>query len=112
MLKKIVLASLFFLACLSASAKMAPSPHTVKTTHVTCASTATLVVPELIGRYHPITIEQFGTTQIFLGDANVTTANGFPIPGNLNTSYTFVTSTNIYCITASGTDVVAVIEGY
>lgn len=112
MLKKLLLAGSFSLACFSVFAQTIPSPHNIKTTRITCTTTATLAVPELVGRYHPVTIEQFGTTQIFLGDANVTSTTGFPIPGTLNTSYSFATTTNIYCITASSTDVIAVVEGF
>ena len=59
---------------------------------------------------HVVTFEQGGTTAFFIGNANVSTVNGFQVPGTVGTSYTLSFSGPLYCITASGVSTVYVIE--
>lgn len=78
------------------------------TSQVTVAATATLIAASADGR-DEVTIQQLGTTPVYLGKANVTTANGFPLPGVAGSSITLPATTGIYGITASGTQAVAVL---
>lgn len=78
------------------------------TSQVTVASTATLLTASADGR-DEVTIQQLGTTPVYIGKAGVTTATGFPLPGVAGASITLPATEGIYGITASGTQAVAVL---
>jgi hypothetical protein len=80
-----------------------------KTAQVSVGSTATVIVASEDGR-DEVTIQNLGTTPVYLGDANVTTINGFPLPGVAGASVTIPATTAIYGRTASGSQTVAVLS--
>jgi hypothetical protein len=59
-----------------------------------------------------VTIENMGTTQVFIGNANVGTGSGFPLPGVVGASITIPVTTPIYGIVASGSANVAVLSTF
>lgn len=82
------------------------------TGQVTVGATATLIRAANDGR-DEITIQNLGTTPVYIGkDANVTTSNGFPIPGVAGSSITIPATTAIYGIVASGSQAVAFLGTY
>lgn len=78
------------------------------TSQVTVAATATLILAGADGR-DEVTIEQLGTTPVYIGKAGVTTSTGLLLPGVIGASLTLPATTSIYGITASGTQAVAVL---
>ena len=81
------------------------------TAQVTVGTTPTLISAARDGT-DDVTIVNFGTTQVFIGNANVTVSNGFPIPGVVGASLTIPATTAIYGIVASGTQAVAVLATF
>jgi hypothetical protein len=81
------------------------------TAQVVVGTTATLISAARDGT-DDVTIVNFGTTQVFIGNANVTTGTGFPLPGVVGASLTIPATTAIYGIVASGTQPVAVMSTY
>jgi hypothetical protein len=78
------------------------------TSQVSVGTTATKILPGKAG-VDEITIENLGTTQVFIGGPGVTAATGFPLPGVAGASITLTTTQDIYGIVASGTQTVAVL---
>lgn len=78
---------------------------------ITVGTAATLIVPARAGR-NSVTITNMGTTQFFLGNSNVTTANGFPVPGAVGASMTIPTSAAVYGIVGASTQAVGYLETY
>ena len=76
-----------------------------------CASTATLFAASRSSRAE-VTIENSGTTAVYLGGSGVTTATGVLLPGVLGASITLQTTAAIYCIVASSTQAVTGYELY
>jgi hypothetical protein len=78
---------------------------------VTVAVTATKIpaIPA-VGRTSLLISNMSGVT-VYIGDAAVTTANGFPIPNNGNLPLSILETVNIYGIVAVGTAAVNIIEG-
>lgn len=95
-------------------AKADPSPSLLKTGQPTCNATPSILIPAQPGKYQMVTIEQMGTVGFYLGPAGVTTANGFLIPPvvttNQNPSYTGSISADVWCVTASGSASIAIIQ--
>ena len=81
------------------------------TSQVTVGATPTLISAARDGG-DDVTIMNFGTTQVFIGNADVSVANGFPIPGVVGASLTIPATTAIYGIVASGTQPVAVLSTF
>ena len=81
------------------------------TSQVTVGATPTLISAARDGG-DSVTIENLGTTQVFIGNANVTTGTGFPLPGVVGASLTIPATTAIYGIVASGTQAVAVLATF
>ena len=79
------------------------------TAQVSVGTTPTLIVAAHNG-VDEVTIENLGTTAVYIGKANVTTSNGFLLPGVVGASVTLSATTAIYGIVASGTQAVAVLE--
>lgn len=80
------------------------------TSQVTVGAAATLISPDTAGR-DTVTIMNLGSTPVYLGNsANVTTANGFPLPGTVNATVTMETTAPIYGIVAAGSQAVAVLS--
>jgi hypothetical protein len=103
-------ASFFVLGFGISTALATASPAVTVTSQVTCSSVAGVLVAAQPGVNHTVTIEQTGTTAFYIGPSTVTTSNGFLIPGVANSSYTISTSAPLYCVTASSTAAVTVIE--
>lgn len=82
-----------------------------ETTQVVIGTTPTLIAAGRLGA-DDITIENLGTTQVFLGNASVSTTTGFPIPGVAGASLTIPVTTALYGIVASGTQAVAVLRTF
>lgn len=80
------------------------------TSQVTISATAggTLIVDAAAGR-DEVTIQQLGTTPVYIGKSGVTTSTGFPLPGVAGSSITIPVTTSIFGITASGSQAVAVL---
>lgn len=90
-----------------------PTPIPISPTQVSCSSTASVLATLQPGRYHLVLILQMGTTPFFIGPATVTASGagvGFEIPGVQWTSVLLPASTTVYCITASSTATVDVLE--
>ena len=110
-MKKLLLALLATLALLADTPAFAqPSPSYVVTSQVNCTGTAGVLVTAQPSRGHVFTIEQTGTTAFYIGPSNVTTSNGFLIPGTAGASYSVAFSGTLYCVTGGGTAAVTVIE--
>ena len=90
---------------------MKKSYEAFATSQVVVGATATLISAARDGT-DDVTIVNFGTTQVFIGNANVTVSNGFPIPGVVGASLTIPATTAIYGIVASGTQPVAVLSTF
>jgi hypothetical protein len=73
------------------------------------AATSTLVCAARTGR-RSVTVEQLGTTAVYIGATGVTSATGALLPGVAGSSITLSVTGAIYGIAASGTQAVAVIE--
>ena len=86
-------------------------PGNFAPTQVTVGTTAVLIVAARTGRA-TLTIENTGTTPIYVGGAGVTTSTGFPIPGAAGASLTLAYTGALYGISASGTAVVGEYETY
>jgi hypothetical protein len=78
---------------------------------ITVGNTATLIVAARSGRVR-VTIQNMGTTVVYLGGSTVTTATGFRLPGVDGSAYTTQNSAAIYGIVAAGTQAVSFIEEY
>lgn len=81
------------------------------TSQVIVGTSPTLISPARPGG-DEVTIQNFGTTAVFIGNADVNTGNGFPIPGVAGASITITATTAIYGVVASGTQPVAVLSTY
>lgn len=90
---------------------MKKSHEDFTTAQVTVGTTATLLSPSRDGA-DEVTIENLGTTQVFLGKADVTASNGFPLPGVAGASLTLPATEAVYGVVASGTQAVAVLATY
>lgn len=78
---------------------------------VSVTNTATQIVAARTGRA-TLTIENTGTTPIYVGGAGVTTSTGFLIPGVAGASLTVAYTGALYGITGSGTAAVSEYETY
>lgn len=87
------------------------SGDNIATSQVSVAATATLIAALRSGR-RSITVEQLGTTAVYLGGSGVTTANGVLLAGTVGSSVTMNFTGALYGITASGTQTVAEFEIY
>jgi hypothetical protein len=83
------------------------------TAQVTVATTAggTLISAARPGG-DTVTIQNLGTTAVYVGVSGVTTSTGFPIPGVAGASLTLPANVAIYGIVASGTQAVAVLATF
>lgn len=72
------------------------------TAQVSVGTTATLIIAAADG-IDSVTIENMATTDVYIGKAGVTTANGFLLPGTKGASITLSATTDIYGIVAAGT---------
>jgi hypothetical protein len=78
---------------------------------ITVGNTATLIVAARVGRVR-VTIQNTGTTPVYLGGSTVTTATGFRLPGVDGAAYTTQNSAAIFGIVTAGTQAVSFIEEY
>jgi hypothetical protein len=88
----------------------------IATAQVSVANLATLIAaartgPPGTGRV-AITIENSGTTDVFIGLSNVTTGTGILLPGVKGAALTIPTTAAVYGITASASQTVTVLESY
>lgn len=88
----------------TASATMTPA-------QVSVGATATLIAALRSGR-NSITVENTGTTAIYLGGSGVTTSTGVLLPGVLGASITLNYSGALYGITTTGSQTVSEYELY
>ena len=75
---------------------------------VLIGTTATLINAATPGT-DSITIENMGTTDVYIGKSNVTTATGFLLPGSVGASITLPTTEAIYGVVGSGSQNVSVL---
>ncbi len=87
------------------------SPDNVATAQVSVTTSATLIAAARAGR-RSITVEQLGTTAVYLGATGVTTATGVLLPGTVGSSVTLNFTGALYGIVATGTQTVAEFELY
>lgn len=83
---------------------------TISTSQISVGSSGTLIAAPR--SRNNITIANHGTTPMFLGDVSVTLTNGILLAGVVGASITLPTSSAIYGITSTGTQVVGVLEDY
>lgn len=82
------------------------------TTQVSVTTTATLLVPQRLGR-SSVTVVNHGTTAVYVGNsASVTTATGVLLNGAAGASLVLGTTSPLYGIVTAGTQVVSVAEGF
>lgn len=83
------------------------------TNQVTVATTVggTQIIPARIGR-SAVTITNFGTTDVYLGNSGVTTTTGSLLVGTKGASVTIPTSAAIFGIVATGTQAVSYTETF
>lgn len=85
-------------------------------TQVSVANTATLLAAARTGAPGTgrvdITIENFGTTDVFLGGSGVTTSTGMKLVGSPGAAITIPTTAAVYGIVATSTQTVSVLETY
>lgn len=79
------------------------------TSQVSVAATDTLVAAARAGRV-AITIENNGTTDVFIGSAGVTTGTGFLLPGVKGAALTIPTAAEVHGISSTGSQTVSVLE--
>jgi hypothetical protein len=80
-----------------------------KTAQVSVGTAATLLLPSQDGR-DEVMIQNRSTTDVALGDANVTTANGFILPGVVGATVTIPATTALYGRVAAGTANVCILS--
>lgn len=78
---------------------------------ISVGTTATVIAAARSGR-GPITIVNGGTTDVFIGNSNVTTTTGVLLPGTKGASITLSCQTAVYGIVGTGTQTVSFIEAY
>ena len=86
-------------------------PTAIATGQVSCGTTAAQIVAARAGRRNVILIQE-GTTLVRIGAAGVTTATGVPLPGIAYSALTLDGGAALYCVTASGTQLVSFVEAY
>lgn len=85
--------------------------NTLSTGQVTVGTTATLIVPARAGRVN-LQVSNYSTTDTFCGPAGVTTANGYLLTGTKGATVILTTAAAVYCIVATGTELVSWAETY
>lgn len=90
---------------------MSVGSNAIATTQVGVAATSTLVSAARLGR-NAVTVENLGTTAVYLGASGVTAATGLLLPGSVGATVTIPTSGAVYGVAATGTQSVAVLETY
>lgn len=83
----------------------------IATGQTTVGATATLIAVARVGRYS-ITVENSGTTDLFVGDAQVTAGTGVLLPGVVGASITLNFSGALFAIAGSGSQAVSFYELY
>ena len=87
------------------------SPSVSATSQVSCTSSIGVLVAAQAGLSHIFTIEQgSATVPVYIGGSAVTTDNGFLIPAVQYSSYTISFAGPLYCVTASSSATIYVIE--
>ncbi len=81
------------------------------TAQASVGATATSIVGARTGR-GAVTVENHGTTAVYLGGSGVTAATGLLLPGVVGASVTIPTQAAVYGITATGTQAVSALETY
>lgn len=81
------------------------------TSQVSVGASATPIVAARSGR-GSVTIENTGTTVIYIGNSAVTTGTGFYLPGVAGAAVTIPSSAALYGITAGGSQTVTVVETF
>lgn len=83
---------------------------------ISCTSTATQIVAARTGAPGTgrvaLTIENTGTTPVYVGGSGVTTATGMLLPGITGASITLNLQPAFYCITASTSQTISYVETY
>lgn len=91
------------LACVFLVLVAAPALADLQASRVTCATTATLAytAPQRGGTFIG---KNAGANPIFLGNASVTTANGFELAVGAGVSVPMFVGEKVYCIVAAATE--------
>jgi hypothetical protein len=116
MMRRILLATIGTLAAAALFMPMLAnaqnSPPRMTSSQVTLSTTAAIAAIARSNRA-AVTIQNHAAINIYCGPTSgVTSVNGFRLPGVDGASVTIPTSAVIYCIAASGTPVVSVLETY
>ena len=90
---------------------LATPPANIATGQGSVTTMAALLVGARTGR-RTVTIENTGTTPVYLGGSGITASNGFLLPGVAGVSLTISFSGALYAVTASGTAAVTFYELY
>jgi hypothetical protein len=81
------------------------------TAQASVTTTPGVIVAARAGR-ESVTIEQLGTTAVWIGPTGVSPTNGALLPGVVGASITLPTAAAIFAVTAAGSQSVSVIELY
>ena len=87
------------------------APSNIATGQGSVTTTAAQLVASRTGR-RTVTVENTGTTPVYLGGSGVTSTTGFLLPGVAGASLTMSFSGALYAVTASGTAAVTFYETY
>jgi len=88
----------------------AGSPN-FNTGQASAGANAAVLVPARSGR-NSVTIENLGTTDVFLGPSGVSATSGHLLPGVKGATITIPTSAAIYGVAATGTQAISFMETY
>ena len=89
----------------------AASTNNIATAQTTVGSSATLVAAARAGR-KSIIVTNFGSVDVFCGPSGVTTATGDLIVGVRGAGKVYDGGAAVFCIVASGTQTISVVEAF
>ena len=102
----------FILVLVLVLALLASSSFAVTTSHVSCATTATLVYTAPLSNMGRVLVRNTSAdTSVFLGSSAVTTANGFELAFGDAVGINLSNGDTLYCRVAAGTQPVVTISG-
>lgn len=83
---------------------------TIRNSQVTVGTTPVLIATGLVGAFHCYLHSPTGGNAVFIGDADVTSSNGFELPKNEMHEVWLPEADKLYAVVASGTQVLFVLH--
>lgn len=83
---------------------------TIRNSQVTVGTTPVLIATELVGASYVYLHSPTGGNAVFIGDADVTSSNGFELPKNEMHEVWLPEADKLYAVVASGTQVLFVLH--